>query len=64
MDRGLREAMEEYGFRYNGERGVYVMDGVGRRMGCREGCAHQAVPEEIVRDIKDRFWKTDYEKCS
>lgn len=33
MDRGLREAMEKYGFRYNGERGVYVMDGVGRRMG-------------------------------
>lgn len=20
--------------------------------------------EEIVRDIKDRFWKTDYAKCS
>lgn len=52
MDRGIRDTDK------------YAGRAVWARMGCREGCAHQAVPEEIVRNIKDRFWKTDYEKCS
>lgn len=63
---GIREAMEKYGFRYNGDNGVYVMDGVGRRMEMTE-CMVRELSDwgegkdldwvEIVRDIKDRFWE-------
>ena len=60
---GLKEAMEKYGFRYNAENCMYVMNGVGRRIEMMERMVRELSKwgegkdldwEEIVKDIKDR----------
>ena len=59
----LMEAMEKFGFKYNAVNGMYVMEGVGRRIEMTERMVRELSEwgegkdldwEEIVKDIKDR----------